>query len=41
VRTADKVMVLAEGRVIEDGSHDELLEKNGAYRRLVERQFAA
>jgi ABC-type multidrug transport system fused ATPase/permease subunit len=36
VRQADRVAVLAAGRVVEAGSHDELLARGGAYRRLVE-----
>ena len=41
VRRADRVLVLDGGRIVESGSHDELLSHDGAYRRLVERQFAA
>jgi subfamily B ATP-binding cassette protein MsbA len=39
VRHADKIVVLDAGRVVETGTHDRLLEKGGAYARLVERQF--
>ncbi len=35
VRGADKIIVLNEGRVIEEGSHTELLERDGHYSRLV------
>lgn len=31
---ADRVLVLDQGRVVEDGHHDELLVRNGPYRRL-------
>jgi ATP-binding cassette subfamily B protein len=40
VRDADRVLVLDGGRVLEAGPHDELIARDGLYRRLVERQFA-
>ena len=30
-RTADRIIVLDNGRVIEEGSHEELLSRRGAY----------
>lgn len=39
VRQADRICVLARGRVIEQGSHAALLEQGGLYRRLYELQF--
>lgn len=31
VRSADRIVVLAQGRVVEDGSHDELMAAGGIY----------
>lgn len=31
IRSADKILVMDEGRLVEEGSHDELLSKNGKY----------
>ena len=41
VRRADRILVLGRGSVIEEGTHDELLARPSAYRRLYESQFAA
>jgi ATP-binding cassette subfamily C protein CydCD len=41
VRAADQIVVLDEGRVIEQGRHDDLLRGRGLYARLVSRQVAA
>jgi len=35
---ADKIMVLEDGRIAEIGSHSELVEKNGIYRRVYDLQ---
>jgi len=40
VMNADRVLVIDNGRLIETGSHAELVEADGLYRQLVERQFA-
>ncbi len=40
VQGADRILVLHRGRLVEQGSHDELLEADGMYRRLHELQFA-
>lgn len=40
VRRADVIVVMEAGRIIEMGTHTELLAKNGQYRKLYELQFA-
>ena len=41
VREADRIAVLDQGRLIETGSHGELLAKGGLYAHLVGRQLSA
>lgn len=41
VRDATRVVVLDDGRVAETGTHRELMERAGVYRRLVDRQLLA
>ena len=40
VRMADKIIVMADGRIIEQGSHEQLLEANGRYAHLFSIQAA-
>ena len=40
VRRADNIVVMETGRVIEQGTHTELLARGGQYQRLYELQFA-
>jgi ATP-binding cassette subfamily B protein len=40
IQKADRILVIGEGRIIEQGSHQELLAVNGAYRKLYDLQFA-
>jgi ATP-binding cassette, subfamily B, bacterial MsbA len=39
VRKADRIAVMQAGRIVDQGSHRELLEREGLYRRLYELQF--
>ncbi|MEM2094687.1 MAG: ABC transporter ATP-binding protein [Candidatus Bathyarchaeia archaeon] len=39
IKNADQIIVLDNGEIAEFGSHDELMAKNGIYRRIYETQF--
>lgn len=39
IRNADLILVLSDGDIIEQGTHDELLEKGGFYASLYAAQF--
>jgi ATP-binding cassette, subfamily B, bacterial MsbA len=40
VRAADRIIVMEDGRAVEEGTHDALMAKGGAYKRLVELQLS-
>ena len=39
IRNADKILVLKDGDIIEQGNHNELLEQKGFYSELYQSQF--
>lgn len=39
IKNADLILVMEHGNIVEQGTHEELLEKNGAYARLYNSQF--
>ena len=41
VRDADRILVLQHGKIVENGSHDELMVNNGTYKLLAETQLGS
>ena len=41
IKNADEIAVIAEGKIVEQGSHDELMAKGGMYSELYKLQFRA
>ena len=39
IRSADQILVLEAGEIVERGTHDELLARNGRYRYLYDKQY--
>src|SRR3989475_2986801 len=39
IRSADQILVLEAGQIVERGTHEELLEKEGRYRQLYDKQY--
>ena len=40
IRNADTIVVMDSGRIVEQGDHDELLDRHGLYHSLYTSQFA-
>lgn len=40
VRKADSIVVIDGGKIVEQGTHDQLVEKGGVYEKLYQSQFA-
>ena len=41
VRNADRILVMEQGQIVDEGKHSELMQKGGLYARLAELQFAS
>jgi ATP-binding cassette subfamily B protein len=41
VRMADRIAVIGDGRIVEDGNHDQLLRLNGRYAQMFELQASS
>lgn len=39
IQNADRILVLSEGRILEEGKHDELMEQRGLYFQMYQSQF--
>jgi subfamily B ATP-binding cassette protein MsbA len=38
IQNADKIVVIEAGKIVEEGSHSELIQREGLYRKLIEMQ---
>ena len=39
IKNVDKILVLSHGKIIEDGNHDQLMNKNGIYKKMYLKQI--
>ena len=40
IRNVDRIIVMHKGRIVEEGTHEQLLDQQGVYRRLYDFQYA-
>ena len=41
IKNVDRILVIDKGEIVEEGSHHELLKKNGFYKKLYDYQFVS
>jgi subfamily B ATP-binding cassette protein MsbA len=41
IENADRILVMEQGEIVEAGSHQELIAKNGYYSKLYQKEFVA
>jgi len=41
IRDADRIVVMEDGRIVDQGSHDELIARGGLYKRYIDLQFSS
>jgi ABC-type multidrug transport system fused ATPase/permease subunit len=39
IRNADRIIVIDNGRIVQEGKHEELIHQDGLYKKLYEMQF--
>jgi subfamily B ATP-binding cassette protein MsbA len=39
IENADRIMVMEQGKIVESGTHDTLIEQDGHYAKLYQKQF--
>ena len=39
IRNADVIMFIDKGKIVEIGTHDQLIQKNGEYKKLIQKQL--
>jgi len=39
IQNADKILVISEGKIVQSGNHQDLINQEGLYKNLYQRQF--